>query len=373
MTVLLGATAADTSALTTTATSPASYGTAVPLTLTVNDTTPAFRTPSGTASFYDGSTLLGTTSPGNPPFTFTPANFAVGSHTLTAVYSGDSRTAGSTSNAATVQVNPASEPITLTFSPAGLLVSVDGGAAQATPFTTTLNSGTHTISVSPVQPGAPGTQYVFTGWSDSGAVSHSITVGAAPASFTAIFQTQYLLTTGASPAAGGSISPGPGYYNAGSLLTVTAAPNAGYTFANFSGAVTGTASPQSFTIGAPANVAANFTALAPQLAVSAGVPAVSGASVTVPLTVANSGSGAAANVTIAGVSILSFTGTGPVTVSSAVPVAVGTIGASPSSGSASIVFNWPNGGLLKNAKNKVSLSANGGSYTITSSTLTTIW
>jgi hypothetical protein len=56
-----------------------------------------------------------------------------------------------------------------------------------------------------------------------------------------------------------------------------------------------------------------------------------------------------------------------------VPVAVGTIGASPSSGSASIVFNWPNGGLLKNAKNKVSLSANGGSYTITSSTLTTIW
>jgi len=148
-------------------------------------------------------------------------------------------------------------------------------------------------------------------------------------------------------------------------------PNAGYVFASFSGAVTGTTSPQSFTISGPANVAANFTALAPQLAVSAGIATVSGASVTVPLTVMNSGLGAGTNVTITGVSIVSFTGTGPVTVASTWPLDIGSIGIS-STGSASVVFNWPNGAALKNVKFKVSLSADGG-YTTTSSTITTLY
>jgi hypothetical protein len=189
--------------------------------------------------------------------------------------------------------------------------------------------------------------------------------------------TLYPLTTASSPTAGGSIAatvgglPAGSNIAAGSLVTVTAVPNAGYVFASFSGAVTGTTSPQSFTISGPANVAANFTALAPQLAVSAGIATVSGASVTVPLTVMNSGLGAGTNVTITGVSIVSFTGTGPVTVASTWPLDIGSIGIS-STGSASVVFNWPNGAALKNVKFKVSLSADGG-YTTTSSTITTLY
>jgi hypothetical protein len=186
----------------------------------------------------------------------------------------------------------------------------------------------------------------------------------------------YSLTTSSSPPAGGSIAatvgglPAGSNVAAGSLVTVTAVPNAGYAFANFSGALTGTTSPQSFTIGSPATVIANFTALAPQLAVSSGIASVSGANVTVPLTVTNSGLGAGANVTITGVSIVSFTGTGPVTVASNSGV-IGTIGVS-SSGSASVVFSWPNGAALKSVKYKVSLSADGG-YTTTSSTITTLY
>ena len=103
---------------------------------------------------------------------------------------------------------------------------------------------------------------MFTGWSDSGAASHSITVGASPATYTATFQTQYQLTTAASPAAGGSLSPASGsYFNAGSVVSLQATANAGYGFANFTGGLTGAVNPQNIVMNAPANVGANFTPL----------------------------------------------------------------------------------------------------------------
>ncbi len=64
--------------------------------------------PTGTISFYDGSTLLGTVTLSNPvppSITLSVSNLAAGSHSITAVYSGDSLFAGSTSDPLTITVS----------------------------------------------------------------------------------------------------------------------------------------------------------------------------------------------------------------------------------------------------------------------------
>ena len=104
VTVLLGGKAATSSALGTTSPLTITLGQPVPLTLTVSDTTTAFNAPTGTATFSDGATVLGTASQTGSPFTFSAANLSVGSHTLSATYGGDTRSLGSTSNSITIQV-----------------------------------------------------------------------------------------------------------------------------------------------------------------------------------------------------------------------------------------------------------------------------
>jgi hypothetical protein len=78
-------------------------------------------------------------------------------------------------------VNP---PVTIQTIPSGLQFKIDGGALQTAPQTVNLAPGNHTIAVS-TQNGSPGTQYVFSSWSDGGLASHSITVSA-PKTYTAI-------------------------------------------------------------------------------------------------------------------------------------------------------------------------------------------
>jgi YD repeat-containing protein len=86
----------------TTATAPAqpSYtaraGTAVTLTVNV-----AGNAPTGTVTFREGTTVLGTASVSNGAASLTLMNLAVGQHTISAGYSGDARNAVST---ATLQV-----------------------------------------------------------------------------------------------------------------------------------------------------------------------------------------------------------------------------------------------------------------------------
>jgi hypothetical protein len=184
---------------------------------------------------------------------------------------------------------------------------------------------------------------VFTGWSDSGAASHSITVdSSSPVSYTATFKTQYQLTTATSPAAGGTVTPASGtFYDAGSVVGLQAASNAGYQFANFSGALTGNTNPQDLTMSGPTYVVANFTPLTPALAASVGVRTVSGATVSTPLTLTNTGLGAATNATITSITaITDVAGSGGVTVISAVPTDLGTINPT-SSASATVTFSWP--------------------------------
>jgi hypothetical protein len=262
--------------------------------------------------------------------------------------------------------------IALATSPAGLLISVDGGAAQAAPFTVNVTAGSHTVSVDPTQAGGTGIQFVFMGWSDSGAASHSITVNSSsPPSYTATFKTQYQLTAAASPAVGGTLTPLSGtFYDAGSVIGVQATSNAGYQFANFSGGpLTGSTNPQNLTMNGPANIVANFTPLAPNMAVSVGTRTVSGSTVLVSLTLTNTGLAAATNATITSITAISdVVGSGAVTLASGTPVNLGTINPG-SSATGTVTLNWPS--TATRVSFTVNFTADGG-YT-GSSKITTLY
>lgn len=135
---------------------------------------------SGTVAFLDGSTTLGSVSLANGKATFTTSSLAFGSHPLTAVYSGDTNHAGSTSVLLTQQVvqaasatltssvNPASSGTNVVFTanlagvaglvPSGSITFHDGAntlgvvaldaSGSATFQSSTLPVGSHAISIS---------------------------------------------------------------------------------------------------------------------------------------------------------------------------------------------------------------------------------
>jgi hypothetical protein len=159
-----------------------------------------------------------------------------------------------------VTVTPTPQ-ITITTSPANLLVSVDGGPATAAPLVETWDVGSsHTIATSSPQAGTTGVQYVWNSWSDSGAISHSITVPSTATTYTASFTTQYQLTTAASPSGDGTVAPTSGtYYPSGTSVPLQATANTGYNFSSWTGNVASTSSnPTSITMNAPQSVTANF-------------------------------------------------------------------------------------------------------------------
>lgn len=102
--VWLGAVAGTTSVLSTTSPLTIDAGQSVPLSLAVSHGSVDFSPFTGTITFLDGTTVLGAPNQTASPYTFTAADLSVGTHTLTATYSGDARSAASTSNSITIQV-----------------------------------------------------------------------------------------------------------------------------------------------------------------------------------------------------------------------------------------------------------------------------
>jgi hypothetical protein len=225
-------------------------------------------------SYYAAGATIPVTATANAGFAF--SNWTSTGGTF------DSTTAASTnfhmpSAPATVTGNfgAATVQITITTTPANLLVSVDGGTATTAPLVETWNIGSsHTIATSSPQAGGTGVQYVFSSWSDSGAISHSITVPSTATTYTAAFNTQYQLTTQASPAADGSVTPASGsYYAAGATIPVTATANAGFAFSNWTSTggtfdSTTAASTNFHMPAAPATVTGNFGAATVQITIT---------------------------------------------------------------------------------------------------------
>ena len=71
------------------------YGQAVFMSATVAPVSPGTGTPTGTVDFYDGATYLGSSTLSSGMATFATSALAVGDHTITAYYSGDSNFAAS--------------------------------------------------------------------------------------------------------------------------------------------------------------------------------------------------------------------------------------------------------------------------------------
>jgi len=154
-----------------------------------------------------------------------------------------------------------STPITVQTNPASLFFQVDGLAPQTGPQVLDLTWGLHTVAVASPVSGPPGTRYMFNGWSDDGALSHTIVVNNAPASYIANFQTQYQLTTQVLPAFTGSVTPETGgYFSSGATVTLTATPAGSAPFNFWSGGVSGISNPVTLTMNAATTVTADFFA-----------------------------------------------------------------------------------------------------------------
>ncbi|MGB7437157.1 MAG: Ig-like domain repeat protein [Candidatus Acidiferrum sp.] len=97
------------------------------VTFTATVTAPGGVVPTGTVTFRDGGTVLGTvTLNGFGVATYSTTALAIGSHTITAVYSGDANNAASSSSPLSVNVNPPN--FTLAATPTSQTIT-DGNTA----------------------------------------------------------------------------------------------------------------------------------------------------------------------------------------------------------------------------------------------------
>jgi hypothetical protein len=149
--------------------------------------------------------------------------------------------------------------VTLKTSPPGRTFSVDGTSYSSTQSFTWASGSSHTIATTSPQSGAPGVQYVWTRWSDHGAISHTV-APTSNATYTAAFGKQYYLTMAAGT--GGRVTPPSGWKNSGATVSISATPRRGYSFSNWTGSgpgsYSGTNNPASITMGGPITETATF-------------------------------------------------------------------------------------------------------------------
>ena len=137
---------------------------------------------------------------------------------------------------------------------------VDNITYSSTQTFTWGSGSSHTIATTSPQSAGTGVQYKWTRWSDSGAISHTVTP-TTNKTYTATFTKQYLLTMVAGT--GGRVTPVSGYKNSGSVVSITATPSTGYSFNSWTGSGTGsysgTNNPASITMNSPITETASFT------------------------------------------------------------------------------------------------------------------
>jgi hypothetical protein len=108
---------AATRTVVTSSRNPSVYGESVTFTARVTVKSPGSGVPTGTVLFYDGTTQIGTgTLNSVGQATFTTSSLAVGNHSITAVYDGDTNFTSSTSASLSQKVNMAPTTTTLASS-----------------------------------------------------------------------------------------------------------------------------------------------------------------------------------------------------------------------------------------------------------------
>lgn len=147
-------TASNPSATTTTVTaSPttAAAGTSVTFTATVAPSSGS-GTPTGTVTFYDGSTALGNGTLSSGSAAYSTTSLAVGAHSVTAQYSGDANFNTSTSSTVTVSITAPIPDFSVSVSPAS---GTESGSTPATATVTVTPSNGFTNTVSFACSGLP--------------------------------------------------------------------------------------------------------------------------------------------------------------------------------------------------------------------------
>jgi hypothetical protein len=114
---------------------PSTFGQSVTFTATVSGGT----SPTGTVQFFDGATSLGTVALAGSTAALSTSALAVGTHPITATYSGDIDDTPSTSAPLSQVVNAAGPGVTATSLVSSLNPSTVG---QAVTFTATVSGGT---------------------------------------------------------------------------------------------------------------------------------------------------------------------------------------------------------------------------------------
>ena len=155
---------------------PATAGQVVTFTVSVQ---PAFGgTASGSVSFYDGTTLLGTVSLTNNSGQLSVSTLGAGSHSITAAYNGDASTTASTSSVLSQTINQAATTTAVTASPnpsvfnqsVSFVITVSGAAGGAPTGTVSLMDGSTTLTTATL---SGGTGRIFYGGLSP--ATHSIT------------------------------------------------------------------------------------------------------------------------------------------------------------------------------------------------------
>lgn len=164
---------------------PSVFGQQVSITATVNPNSPSSNTPSGTITFSDGVNALQTVALTSGTAIFNTAALAVGSHSITATYSGDSNFNSSTSGALSQTVNQGATIITVaasanpgftgqpvTFTAVDTPVAPAAGTATGTVTffdgstslgTGTLSAGQATLTTSSLAPGSHSVTVTYAG------------------------------------------------------------------------------------------------------------------------------------------------------------------------------------------------------------------
>jgi autotransporter-associated beta strand protein len=132
-------TQASTSALVTSSVNPSVFGQSTTLTGVISAVAPGVGIPTGTASFFDGATFLGTVTLSEGTATFSTSSLAVGTHPITIVYNGDADFTTSTSPSVNQVVAQSATGLVLT------------GPAGPTVFS---QPATFTVTATAISPGA---------------------------------------------------------------------------------------------------------------------------------------------------------------------------------------------------------------------------
>lgn len=173
---------------------PSTFGQSVTFTATVSVTAPGAGAPSGSVTFFDGVTPLGSSTVAAGSATFATSALSAGTHGITASYSGDSGVAGSTSSvlsqvvnaaAATVTLAAAPDPgvhldpetLTATVSPAAATGSVEFFDGASSLGSSPVSAGTATLVTSALSVAVHSLTAVYSGDADhSGATSSAVSL-----------------------------------------------------------------------------------------------------------------------------------------------------------------------------------------------------